>query len=279
MNPSRFARRRADSAFRQETLEELTRAVAGVSDSATLRSLITRRFMGLAGAEAAWFVEFDTVRSLFSCTWSDGGDPSRRNVVAFPLHGPLLKWFHVNEEPLHFPGDSGITLYLSEEERHQLEALAANRRPRQLRSRHGRSRRTVRLCGRSCRRDQAARARTARRSGGRSPCRRSSEHVDPGTHTDGRTGLHADGRGDRYGRCEVIRRAVFGMIVLAAFIAALVVGTAGPAARAAYSCCGNRDCDTLRAATKCSQDGDCRDLLCSDGVPCATCCDDACAGR
>lgn len=123
MNASRFARRRTDSAFRQQTLEELTRAVAGVSDSATLRSLITRRFMGLAGAEAAWFVEFDAARSLFLCTWSDGGDPSRRNIIAFPPQGPLLKWLHVNEEPLNFPGDSGITLYLSEEERHQLEAL------------------------------------------------------------------------------------------------------------------------------------------------------------
>ncbi len=79
--------------------------------------------MGLSNVETAWFVEFDSGRDVFSCTWSDGGDPSRRNVVAFPPQGPLLKWLHVNEEPLNFPGDSGITLYLSEEERHQLHSL------------------------------------------------------------------------------------------------------------------------------------------------------------
>lgn len=111
-----------DPAVRHEALEELIRAVAIAPDAAALRVLVARRFQAVGGCDAVWFLEFDHQGKTFTGQRLERGLPSETaERIACAADGPMATWLRVNEEPLIFPGRSGIESYLGPEERRQLE--------------------------------------------------------------------------------------------------------------------------------------------------------------
>ena len=110
-----------DPAVRQEALEELLRAVAVATDAQSLRALVARRFQALTDCDAVWFLELDRSDGVFESTRFERGQSSNAHKLAFAVNGPLATWLRLNEEPLVFPGNSGIESFLDPNERRQLE--------------------------------------------------------------------------------------------------------------------------------------------------------------
>ena len=110
-----------DPAVRQEALEELLRAVAVASDAQSLRILVARRFQALTDCDAVWFLELGRSGGVFESTRFERGQSSNVHKLALAVDGPLATWLQLNEEPLVFPGKSGIESFLDPDERRQLE--------------------------------------------------------------------------------------------------------------------------------------------------------------
>jgi len=84
--------------------------------------LVARRFQALAECDAVWFIELDRRGGEFAAERLNRGLPDDTgSALAFDAEGPLATWLRLNEEPLVFPGQSGIESYLGPDERRQLE--------------------------------------------------------------------------------------------------------------------------------------------------------------
>jgi signal transduction histidine kinase len=92
------------------------------SDSESLRTLVTRRFLALADCRTAWFVEPTGHADVLTTTWSDGVGRESSDPITLSREGPLATWLRLNESPLVFPGRTSIASYLADGERAQLEA-------------------------------------------------------------------------------------------------------------------------------------------------------------
>lgn len=110
-----------DPAVRHEALEELIRAVAVATDADSLRVLVARRFQALTACDAIWFLELNQRSGVFDSLRFKRGQSSRESTMTCAVGGPLATWLRLNEEPLVFPGQSGIESYLDPDERRQLE--------------------------------------------------------------------------------------------------------------------------------------------------------------
>jgi len=101
----------------------MIRAVALATDADGLRALVARRFQALTDCDAVWFLELKRRGEVFESTRFERGQPSSAVNVKMTCasDGPLATWLRLNEEPLVFPGQSGIDSYLDPEERRQLK--------------------------------------------------------------------------------------------------------------------------------------------------------------
>jgi signal transduction histidine kinase len=68
-----------------------------------------------------WFLELGRSGRAFESTRLERGQFSNVGKLAFAIDGPLSTWLRLNEEPLVFPGKSGIESFLDPDERRQLE--------------------------------------------------------------------------------------------------------------------------------------------------------------
>src|SRR5262245_45896970 len=95
---ARAGGRRVGSAAHHRLVEELTGAIALVTETTALHGLITRRMREAANCDAIVLCTRQPARGAYVPVWADGTDLTAWTEAEFAEAGALVRWLRVNED-------------------------------------------------------------------------------------------------------------------------------------------------------------------------------------